>query len=439
MEHQHFTMEETGMITLEEWVNIRVLHQQGYTIKQIARELGLARNTVRKALREEHSPQYAHRTPRASKLDPYKDYLRLRLEQVPLISGVRLYQEIQTQGYTGEMSILRDFLRPLRAQHAHDLTVRFETLPGQQAQIDWGSFGTLTEEGVTSKLYGFVFILGYSRAMYVEFTTSQVIESLLRCHLHAFEYLGGYPQEILYDNIKTVILEREAEPGRYRWHPRFLDFAGYYGLNPRLCQPYRARTKGKVERMIGYVKDNFFAGRTFTGLADLNHQALGWCDTVANVRVHATTHEVPFERLKREPLLSHRRRPLYDTSEVVARRVSRDCYLSFKGNAYSVPWPYGGKAVTVRATPEELLEIWVDHTRVGTHRLSHQKGQVITDPDHFKGLGRATCPSAEKRHPANQPMSPGPILVPHLVIPQVDVRPLSVYAALIDTDERRPS
>lgn len=427
------------MITLEEWVDIRVLHQQGATIKQIARELGLARNTVRKALREEHGPQYQHRTPRASKLDPYKDYLRVRLEQVPLISGVRLYEEIQTQGYTGEISILRDFLRPLRDQHAHDLTVRFETLPGQQAQVDWGSFGSLTEAGITSKLYGFVFILGYSRAMYVEFTTSQVIESLLRCHLHAFEYLGGYPQEILYDNMKTVILQREAERGRYRWHPKFLDFAGYYGLSPRVCQPYRARTKGKVERMIGYVKDNFFEGRAFEGLEDLTHQALVWCDTVANVRVHATTHEVPFERLKREPLLSHQIRPLYDTSEVVVRQVSRDCYVSFKGNVYSVPWPYGGKAVTVRATPAGLLEIWVEHTQVGTHRLSRQKGQVITDPDHFKGLWSATCQAPGKRHPASQPVPQGPVLVPHLVMPQVAVRPLSVYAALIDADDRGPS
>lgn len=421
------------MITLEEWVDIRALHQQGYTIKQIARELGLARNTVRKALREEHSPQYSHRTPRASKLDPYKDYLRARLGQIPLISGVRLFEEIQTQGYTGACSILRDFLRPLRAQHAHDLTVRFETLPGQQAQVDWGSFGMLAEESLTSKLYGFVFVLGYSRAMYVEFTTSQAIESLLRCHLHAFEYLGGYPQELLYDNMKTVILEREAERGRYHWHPTFLDFAGYYGVLPRLCQPYRARTKGKVERMIGYVKDNFFMGRTFRDLADLNHQALVWCDTTANGRIHATTHEVPFERLKREPLLSHRLRPLYDTSEVVARRVSRDCYLSFKGNAYSVPWPYGGKAVTVRATPEETLELWVEHTRIGIHRLSRQKGQVITDPEHFKGLWTATCQAPRKRQPAIPPAPPGAILVPHLVIPQVDVRPLSVYAALMDT------
>lgn len=167
-------------------------------------------------------------------------------------------------------------------------------------------------------------MLGYSRTIYVEFTRSQNIESLLRCHLHAFDYFGGYPKELLYDHIKTVILTESTEGQGRRWNPKFLDFAGYYGIQPRLCRPYRARTKGKVERSIGYVKDNFFLGRSFTGLEELNHQARLWCDTKANTRVHATTKEVPFQRLKRENLLSHTQRPVYDTSEVVARKVTRD-------------------------------------------------------------------------------------------------------------------
>lgn len=421
------------MIRLEEWVEIRALYQQGYKIKQIARQLGLSRNTVRKALRQEHSPQYQQHKPRTSKLDPYKEYLRTRLEEVPLISGVRLFEEIKLQDYTGKISILQDYLRPLRVSHAHDLTVRFETLPGQQAQVDWGSFGSITEDGIKLKLYGFVFVLGYSRAMYVEFATSQVTESLLLCHLNAFEYLGGYPKEILYDNMKTVILEYETKLGGYHWNTKFLDFAGYYGFLPRVCWPYRARTKGKVERMIGYVKNNFFEGRVFGDLSDLNHQALVWCDTVANARIHSTTHEIPFERLKRETLLSHKSRPLYDTSEVVTRQVSRDCYISFKGNFYSVPWVYGGKGVTVRAKPEGLLEIWVEGHLVAFHRISKQKGQVITDHEHFKGLWAKTCQAPKVRIAEPEPISSGSLMVPHLVIPQVEVRPLSVYAKLIDT------
>jgi hypothetical protein len=305
-------------------------------------------------------------------------------------------------------------------------------MPGQQGQVDWGSFGTLVQEGVVYRLNGFAFVLGYSRMMYVEFTTSQVIEALLRCHLHAFDYLGGYPREILYDHIKTVILTDDPAGQGRRWNPTFLDFAGYYGFVPRLCRPYRARTKGKVERMIGYVKDNFFEGRSFDGLEDLNHQALHWCDSVANVRVHATTQEIPLERLKREHLLSHTTRPVYDTSEVVARKVTRDCYLSFKGNFYSVPWTYGGRAVTVRATEEGILEIWVDGHRVGSHRLCTKKGQVITDPEHLKGLWTRTC-SAPKASPKKILHTTSSDLDLHGVpIPQVQQRPLSRYDRLID-------
>lgn len=420
------------MISVEDWVDIRSMYKQGYTIKGVAREFGISRNTVRKALREDQSPRYTPQKPRASKLDPYKDYLKARLEKCPRLSGVRLFQEIQAQGYPGRISILRDFLQPLRAQIHHDLTVRFETMPGQQGQVDWGSFGTVIEQGQVHRLYGFVLVLGYSRAMYVEFTLSQTIESLLRCHLHAFDYFGGYPCELLYDHMKTVILSETPDGQGRRWNPKFLDFAGYYGVVPRLCRPYRARTKGKVERMIGYVKDNFFEGRSFTCVEDLNHQTIVWCDTVANVRVHATTKEVPFERLKREGLLSHTQRPVYDTAEVVARKVSRDCYLSFKGNFYSVPWIYGGKAVTVRATPQDVLEIWGDGKRVGTHRLCKKKGHVITDPEHLKGLWTKTCQASAPWQNKSLRAKDSRLVLPHGSIPQVQQRALSVYQALID-------
>ena len=420
------------MLSVEDWVDIRSLHKQGYTIAAIVRELGVARNTVRRALRQDQSPRYTRRKPRASKLDPYKDYLKARLQEFPELSGVRLLEEIQAQGYMGQRTILKDFLRPLRTQIHRDLTVRFETMPGQQGQIDWAHFGTLVEEEEVDKLYGFVFVLGYSRAIYVEFTRSQNIESLLRCHLHAFDYFGGYPRELLYDHMKTVILTESPDGQGRRWNPRFLDFAGYYGFAPRLCRPYRARTKGKVERSIGYVKDNFFAGRSFTGLEDLNHQALLWCDTKANPRVHATTREVPFERLKRENLLSHRKRPLYDTSEVVARKVSRDCYLSFKGNFYSVPWRYGARALTVRATPEGILEIWADGNRVGSHRLCRKKGQTITERAHLKGSWTRTCSTSKASVDKILPLTNSDVVLPGVAIPEVQQRSLSIYEDLID-------
>ena len=420
------------MLSLEEWVDIRSLHKQGYTIKGIVRELGVARNTVRKAIREGQSPGYTQRKQRATKLDPYKDYLRARLQEFPELSGVRLFEEIQAQGYTGQMTILKDFLRPLRTQIHRDLTVRFETMPGQQGQVDWAHFGTLVEEDCAYRLYGFVLVLGYSRALYVEFTLSQTIEFLLRCHLHAFDYLGGYPRELLYDHMKTVVLLEGGNGQGRRWNPKFLDFSGYYGFQPRLCRPYRARTKGKVERSIGYVKDSFFLGRSFTGVEDLNHQALVWCDTVANVRAHGTTQEIPFDRLQRENLLSHKEHPVYDTSEVVARKVSRDCYFSFKGNFYSVPWQYGGKAVTVRVTPEDVLEIWADGKCVGSHQLCRKKGQTITDREHLRGLWTKTCQAPQASSKKILPAKESSVYLPGVSIPQVQQRPLSVYERLID-------
>jgi hypothetical protein len=199
-----------------------------------------------------------------------------------------------------------------------------------------------------------------------------------------------------------------------------------------VCRPYRARTKGKVERVVEYVRDSFFVGRSFTGLEDLNHQAIVWCDTVANPRVHGTTREVPFERLQRENLLSHTERPVYDTSEVVARKASRDCYISFRGNSYSVPDTYGGRAVTVRATPEGILEIWADGTRVGSHRLSRKKGQTITDPEHLKGLWVRTCPGAKTSSQKLIHLPKRDLFLPGVSIPEVQQRSLSIYEGLID-------
>jgi transposase len=177
--------------------------------------------------------------------------------ECPELTTVRLYQESQPQGYAGRCSILRDFLRPRRQEHRRlgQLTVRFETAPGEQGQVAWGHFGTIGQHGQRWPLYGFVMVLGYSRALFVHFTTTQRLETFLACHLRAFEAFGGYPRELLDDNVKTVVLARPDLPADAagqspRWHPTFLDFAGYDGFTPRLCRPYRARTKGKVERMI---------------------------------------------------------------------------------------------------------------------------------------------------------------------------------------------
>jgi len=206
-------------------------------------------------------------------------------------------------------------------------------------------------------------VFDYSPALFVHFTTTQRLETFLGCHVRAFEAFGGYPRELLYDNAKTVVLARpdlrvDAAGQTLRWHPTFLDFAGYYGFTPRLCRPYRARTQGKVERMIRYVRESFFSGRQFVDLADLNRQAAMWCATVANARVHVTTGEVPAVQLAREPLLPLTGRPPYDTSVVLPSRVSSACLVAHAGNAYSVPYLDGGRRVRLLVYEEQArLEI----------------------------------------------------------------------------------
>jgi len=290
---------EGCVIRLEEWVDIIAMHRQGFSIKAIARHLGISRNAVRRALRRDGPPVRAPQLRPPSKLEPYKDYLLTRLSEFPELSTVALFEEIQAQGYVGGLTILRNFTRPYRVRRREPV-VRFETPPGHQAQVDWAHLGTHVLAGRPTPLYLFVFVLGFSRALYAEVTTSTDLPTLISCHLHAFEALGGMPEEILYDNQKQVVLSRSADGPHF--HPEFLSFCGQFGFRPRLCRPYRAKTKGKVERSVGYLKDRFFCGRTFTDIDDMNLKLERWVREVANEREHATTGEVPNERLVREGL-----------------------------------------------------------------------------------------------------------------------------------------
>jgi transposase len=269
------------MIGVDQLMDILELDREGHSVRAIARLTGLSRNTVRRVLRGNQSLE---RQPaqRGSVLDPFKDYLCRRRADIPL-SAVRLFDEIRAMGYGGSLPTLRRFLATLE-QHAtcqRRLTVRFETPPGQQGQADWAYAGKLADAaGQPRQVYIFTFVLGYSRMLFVRFTTSMNLASLIDCHQQAFAYLGGWPRVVLYDNMKQVKL------GPGRWNDGFFDFARHYGFTPKTHRAYRPRTKGKVERMVDYVKDNFLLGRTFADLDDLNGQGRAWLNQTANVRVH---------------------------------------------------------------------------------------------------------------------------------------------------------
>jgi transposase len=253
---------------MEEWMEVKELYRQGHSIRHICRMTAYSRNTVRKILREA-GPLRRARKERGSKLDEYKAYLKKRYE-VTGLSAVRLAEEIRGMGFNGSVDIVRRYVRELDRRGVPDkATVRFETPPGEQAQVDWAEAGTYMDgQGLKRKIYAFVMVLSFSRMLYVEFTRSMRIEELIRCHEHAFEYFGGWTHTILYDNMAQVRLPSG------RLNPLMEDFLSHHGINPKTHRPYRPRTKGKVERSIRYLKDNFLKGREFADLADVQVRVL---------------------------------------------------------------------------------------------------------------------------------------------------------------------
>lgn len=349
-------------------MEIRSLMENGVSISEISRMVGVDRKTAKKyANLDTYDPFFRKERPQG-KLDPFKEYVKSRLDKYPL-SAVRIFDEIKPQGYQGKISILRDFMKTLRKESSYDAVMRFETAPGQQAQIDWGEFGTMEVGGGQEKLHGFHMILGYSRMRYVEFTTSMNLRTLIRCHINAYKYYGGAPHENLYDNMKQVVLKRRKNANDSDFQPLFSDFMAYYGTAIKLCRVRKPRTKGKVENLVDYVKDNFFLGTEFTNLDDLNMKARAWMDRV-NAQVHSTTKEAPIDRLKKEQLLLVQisGRPEYKISEVLYRKARCNCLVSVYSGEYSVPPKYANRDVEVRLD-EDQLGIFYKGNEIAHHRL----------------------------------------------------------------------
>ena len=295
------------MIAGEEVMEIRVLHRRGMSIRAIARELKMSRKTVRKYLRDPSlEPVYRTRVPRPSKLDPYKPYLTKRIsEAAPRRLPATVYlRELKELGYQGSITILKRWLADQYPKEPAPEIVRFETPPGRQAQVDW----TVIRRG-KNKLSAFVCTLGYSRFSFVWFTNDEKFETLIDCHERFFDAIDGVPQTILFDNMKTVLIDRNAYgPGQHRFHAGFREFAKHHGFSPRMCAPYRAQTKGKVERFIQYLKRSFvwplesrLKGQGLILDAQTANAHVGaWLRDVANSRIHAETKSQPIERFAQD-------------------------------------------------------------------------------------------------------------------------------------------
>ena len=296
------------MITDEVYVEIKLLKKHGLSLRKIAKEVGCAVNTIRRHLDDADLPRYERKKSRVTKLSRFEGYLRERQAAAhpAWIPASVLLREIVALGYAGGASQLRAHMHALKPALPVDPVVRFETAPGEQMQVDWIEF----RKG-KNPLYAFCATLGFSRMSFVEFVTDMKVETLIACHQHAFETFGGVPQRVLYDNMKTVVLERDASGrGAHRFHAGFLDYARHCGFVIKLCRPYRARTKGKVERFNGYLRRSFYvplvAALKQAGLildaATANAQVRRWLKDIANERIHGTTQARPAEQLKAEPL-----------------------------------------------------------------------------------------------------------------------------------------
>jgi transposase len=372
-----------NVLKMREIYVIKELYAQGLSIKAIRRQTGHSRKTIRKYIKQDEPPVYKPRPRRPSKLDPYKEYICGRLKEYPL-TAVRLFEEIREQGYDGGYTLVKEFARKIKGVVGVKAVYRFETLPGKQAQVDWSEVARVRVDDVMRRLHCFNMVLGYSRMRYVEFTIQTDTPTFIWCHLNAFRYFGGYPLEILYDNTRNVVLRRALKASEHRWNPLFEDFYRYYGFTPRLCRIARSQTKGKVESVVKYVKGNFLLGRSFDSLADINAQRWKWLEKV-NSRVHGTTHEVPLERLKEENLQPIDGKPEYIVYRTASRKVSRDCFISYLANRYSVPYRYAGREATVR-TFHGKLQVLVEGRVVCEHALLPGKGRVARNRKHFKGL-----------------------------------------------------
>jgi transposase len=323
-------------------------------------------------------------------LTPYQEQIRQRLPAVGWCAQ-SVFEELRAAGYNGGYDTVRRFVQPLREEARREATVRFETPPGRQGQVDWGRcWTTIAGRSVNVRL--FVMTLGYSRRLFARGTYDEKLSTFIRCHEAAFEHFGGIAHEFLYDNPKTVVLSRDFEGREIRWNPAFWDFSAYWGFRPRACRPYRAQTKGKVESGVKYVK-RFLRGKAFDSLDHLNEVLINWIAAAADERIHGTTHRKPSEMFmeEKELLLDQRGRPAYPIQDRALRHVAKDCLVSFGTNRYSVPFRFVGKPVEVTSDGERVM-IYHDGELIATHSRCEGRHQCRTDRTHYAGIYHRTAP-----------------------------------------------
>lgn len=368
------------MLRSESIIMIREKVLEGKSAYAVSKELGFSKNTVKKYVDQKNTDQNGYPT-RTSKLDPYKNEIN-KLMSNGVFNCVVILEHIAKLGYDGKITILKDYVAPFRPPKNIPAVKRYETLPGKQAQMDWGICQYTDVKGNVRKVSAFTMVLGNSRTRFLRFTKRCDLFSLERCIIEAFEYFGGVPETLLTDNMKTVALGREG--GKVIWNTGFIDFCKDVGVIPKVCRIRRPQTKGKVERLVSYVKNNFMPGRSFVDIVDLNKQALEWCNKV-NSKPLQITGKTAFEQLEEEKLLPLPNKVILDRYRYEARSVSRDGFVSYDGVRYGVPWEYSGRQVTVRAIKNKI-EIFDGLQLIASHELVGTSGRMIFLEGQYRGL-----------------------------------------------------
>jgi len=374
------------VVTKEVYMDIKAMHRNGKSIRAIAKELHLHRRTVRKHLREEEFPRYRKTTRRESILTPHFQTIRDYLDEDDY-KATRILSRLKNQGYVGGYDTVKRFVRTIKDRKNRLAYARFETEPGCQAQFDWGDFQIEEPSGRTTTIYDFMMVLGFSRAIYTEFFERSTLESFMDGHIRAFRFLQGVPAEILYDNMKHVVVGRDAA-GRPIFNSEFLHFAHHYGFQPRLCPPSSPWMKGKVERPIDFLRERFWRGYEYSSLGKANTDVRVWLEEVANRRVHGTHHRRVEERWREEiPELGPLPSSDYDTSLKTFRKVYRDCQISFNANRYVVPHRVVGQRVMLKVK-NGLIRIYRDQELLARYEEPTTKRNVVADPRFYEELRR---------------------------------------------------
>ena len=373
---------------------LRLHFAERWKVGTIAKQLGVHHGTVRRVLHDLGIPSGATRRP--SMVDPYRPFILETLEQYPDLPASRLYMMVVERGYPGAPDHFRGIIAQMRPRKPAEAFQRLRTLPAEEAQVDWGHFGKVQVGSATRALSAFVMVLSWSRMPYVQFFYDQRLGSFLAGHAAAFEFFEGVPRRCLYDNLKSVVLERRG--AAIRFNPTLLDFSAHYRFEPRPCAPYRGNEKGRVERKIRDLRTSFWPAIKWTDLADLNTQALDWCRQVAGKRkcpgddTLTVSEAWSEERNKLLPLPDDN----YPVHERVEVKVGKQPYVRFDRNDYSVPHVRVRRTLTVLATPVTVRIVDGDEV-VATHARSFDKGAQIENPAHLAALVAFKRESREQR------------------------------------------